>query len=147
MKSFLGVFLLASAPLVTGAGDKGGDAVAPELRKLQGTWLRTSFEFDGQQEDTDVKDAKIVVKGNKVTFFIGDKVFGEATFSIDPTKKPKQMDSVAISPNKGVKSVGIYEIVGDTLRTCTTTGDRRPTAFTTKEGSGHGLGVYKRAKR
>jgi uncharacterized protein (TIGR03067 family) len=147
MKRFLGIFLLASVPLINGAEDKAADTVAQELRKLQGTWLRTSFEFDGQEEDGDIKNAKIVVKGNTVTFFIGDKALGEATFSIDTTKSPKTMDSVAIRPNKGLKTVGIYEIVGDTLRTCTTTGDKRPEAFSTKEGSGHGLSVYERVKK
>ena len=144
MKRFFVVLLLASAAMAGGADEKKGDAVPEELKKLEGTWHRVSFEFDGKTEDEDVKDARTVIKGNKVTFLIGDKTLGEATFSIDPTKKPKTMDSISISPNKGQKTLAIYELVGDNFKICATTGDKRPLEFTTKEGSGCGLSVHKR---
>jgi uncharacterized protein (TIGR03067 family) len=147
MKRFFGVLLVASASFVSGADDKKADAVAEELKKLEGTWLRLSFEFDGQKEDVDVKGARAVIKGNVVTFFIGEKVFGEATFSIDPTKKPKTMDSTSTKPEKGQKTLAIYELIGDNLKICVTQGSKRPTEFITKEGSGCALSVYKRAKK
>jgi uncharacterized protein (TIGR03067 family) len=147
MKQFFGVLLLACASLISAADDKKADPVREELKKLEGTWLRVSFEVDGQKEDTDVKDAKAVIKGNMVRFVFGNKVFGEATFSIDPTKKPKAMDSTSTKPDKGRRTLAIYELNGDDLKICATEGDKRPMEFMTKAGSGCALSVYKRAKK
>jgi len=50
-------------------------------------------------------------------------------------------------PRKGETVLAIYEVKGDSLRTCfAPPGRERPTGFTPKEGSGHVLRTYKRVK-
>jgi hypothetical protein len=101
-----------------------GDSAKEELKRLAGAWDLVSFEIDGGKET--VKDGRLV---------------------IDLTKKPKAIDWVSIKPNEGMKSIGIYELDGDTLKICGTDGKERPTGFTPTKKNGWGLSVYKRAKR
>jgi hypothetical protein len=50
-------------------------------------------------------------------------------------------------PDKGKTVRGIYEVKGDTQRVCVAAaGKPRPKAFESREGSGHTLITYKRAK-
>jgi len=55
----------------------------------------------------------------KVTFKEGDKT-EEATYSVDPTKKPKEMNLHFVFVKEGKKATlqGIYELDGDTLKIC-----------------------------
>jgi uncharacterized protein (TIGR03067 family) len=122
-----------------------GDSAKEELKRLAGAWDLVSFEIDGGKET--VKDGRLVIQGQKMTNYIGDKLLAESTFSIDLTKKPKAIDWVSIKPNEGMKSIGIYELDGDTLKICGTDGKERPTGFTPTKKNGWGLSVYKRAKR
>jgi uncharacterized protein (TIGR03067 family) len=71
----------------------------------------------------------------------------QATFQIDPTKSPKTIDYTQIieSKTQGRIIPGIYEIEGDTLRVCRTTGSNvRPTEYSAAARSGHVLLVLKR---
>ena len=58
------------------------------------------------------------------------------------------MDIIIIDGlNKGQTWLGIYELSGDTYRSCfATEGKPRPTAFTSEPGSGNVLWVFKREK-
>jgi uncharacterized protein (TIGR03067 family) len=149
MKRLFGVLLLAGAALAVGADDKKDDAAKAELKKFQGTWLLVSGEENGEKISADAaKMMKAIVKDDKVSIYMGDKVVGEATFTIDPSKKPKEIDSVStMGPDKGKKSLGIYEFDGDTFKICITDGKERPKEFNAKKGSGCGLFEYKREKK
>ena len=72
----------------------------------------------------------------------------KAKITIDPTKKPKTIDYQVIDgPTKGKKHLGIYELAGDTLKSCFgAPGAERPTDFTSKPGDKHTATVWKRAK-
>jgi uncharacterized protein (TIGR03067 family) len=80
---------------------------------------------------------------------MGDKTVASGIFRIDADKSPKEIDILDESGVRHEKTkLGIYEIEGDTYRFCLApAGKSRPTAFTSKEGSGHSLGVSQREKQ
>jgi uncharacterized protein (TIGR03067 family) len=145
MKQLFAFVLLACASVADTSAVEQDKVSSAELKKLEGTWHLISFKIDGKKET--LIDGRLIIQGNKMTTYVGDNAVSEATFSIDPTKKPKTIDFVAIKPGKGTKSVGIYEHEGDYLRICGAEGEKRPTAFSAKEGSGWGLSLYMRAKK
>src|SRR5436309_8683636 len=92
-----------------------------DLAKLEGTWLLVSGERDGNKfTEEEGKKTKLTIKGD--TFRIPESDVGtsqDGTFKINPSKKPKQMDSTAGSdPDKGKTWQGIYELDGDTYKVC-----------------------------
>ncbi len=62
----------------------------------------------------------------------------KARITIDPSKKPKTIDyDVIDGPTKGKRHLGIYELDGDTFKSCFgAPGAERPTDFTSKPGDG-----------
>jgi uncharacterized protein (TIGR03067 family) len=148
MKQLLGVLLLAGAALALGADDKKDEPVKDELKKLEGTWMLVSSEHNGEKAPADaIKNAKAVVKGDKVTLSVDGKEIMEITMTVDPTKKPKTIDATATSgQDKGKKSVGIYELDGDNFKICYAEKER-PKEFSAKKDSGCTLDTYKREKK
>jgi uncharacterized protein (TIGR03067 family) len=144
------VVLVLAVGLLVGADKK--DEVKKELKKFQGEWVPVSMEINGQAMiEAELKGMKLTVKGNKATFQVGGETF-EGTFTLDPTKKPKQIDGKAKgTQGKDVKTVGIYEFDGDKLKICDTwAAGKRPTKFSTKGGTPKNtivLVVYKRVKK
>jgi uncharacterized protein (TIGR03067 family) len=122
-----------------------------ELAKLQGTWLLVSGERDGKPfTEEQVKTTKLIVKGN--TFRIPKTEVGtaeEGSFTIDPSKTPKETDSTTSSgADKGKIWLGIYELDGDMHKVCfAPPGKDRPKEFSSKAGSGHILQLWKREKK
>lgn len=120
-----------------------------DLEKLQGTWQLVSGVVDGKKlPDEEVKNTQIVIKDNT---FVLPNVSGvgtspKGTFIINPNSDPKQVDSTATDgPNVGKVSLGIYEVKGDSQKTCFgPPGGPRPTEFSSKPGSGNILQVWKR---
>ena len=66
--------------------------------------------------------------------------FPHGTFPLDAARKPRTIDFAQIygfPQEKPVLVPGIYELDGETLKICrATSGDKRPTDFTTNAGSG-----------
>jgi uncharacterized protein (TIGR03067 family) len=127
------------------------DAVKQELAKLEGEWSMESGEANGQALPPDlVKTGKRAVKGDETTVSIGDRVYMKAKFTIDPGKKPKQIDYTVTNegPNKGKTVKGIYELDGDKVKFCFGGPDKdRPTDFSAPADSGRTYSVWKRVKK
>ena len=132
------------------AADKPDDASKKDLEQLQGDWGAVSTTIDGNRLGDD--ESQVVfrtIKGNEYSVSVYDKPVGKGTLTLDATKKPKEMDSRPANAAKDAPPLlGIYELDGDTLRTCyALAGKERPKDFECKKGSGHTLTVWKREKK
>lgn len=138
-------------------GGAAAPSAAPEVappkgdaERLQGAWEQLSAEGkEGKVADEDVKGTTMHVKDDTMTITSSVKKGSyELTFKLDESKKPKEIDEVLIKPEKGDKPyLGIYSLEGDKLTFCfADPGEKRPTEFTAKPGSGWTLTVLRRAK-
>jgi uncharacterized protein (TIGR03067 family) len=120
---------------------------AKELAKFQGAWDMQSLDQGGKSTPADeAKSLRLVLKGDHWEMQEAGKKIGAGTFAINPqTKSIDRTDSEG--KDAGKKFHGIYEISGDTLRTCWgPAGKDRPATFETKKGDGRELDVLKRSK-
>ena len=120
--------------------------ITPELY----TEIRELYKAHSIAEDVREKTI-LITDHNKFTVSTGTKAgtSDDGTFTIDPTKNPKTVDSTQGSgADKGKVVLGIYEIIDDNhKRACwATTGNGRPTDFISKPGSGWLLQNWERIK-
>jgi uncharacterized protein (TIGR03067 family) len=144
------VLLIVVAACFLTAADKAQDFINRDLVRMQGEWSMVSGEIDGTALPEDsVKGARRVTKDDETTVTIDGRVFMKAKFTLDPEKKPRAIDYRMLEgATKGKTQLGIYEFDGDTVKFCfAAPGKDRPTDFTTKEGSGRVLSVWKKAKK
>jgi uncharacterized protein (TIGR03067 family) len=115
-----------------------------DLEKLQGTWTVTTLEVDGNQMPTP-PGACIVIEGSRFQS-LGMGAVYEGKVELDTRKSPKHFDLLFTKgPEKGTRSLGIYELNGDDWKLClTVTGSTRPMKFATTPGSGHALETLRR---
>jgi uncharacterized protein (TIGR03067 family) len=139
---------LFSMVLIPAVDDPKADATAKDLEKMQGDWAVVSVIRDGvKDEDDNAQSLFRTVKGHEYTVFLFDKPLGNGTLQIDATKKPKTIDSFPANL-AGKALLGIYEIEGDTIKTCYAAASKeRPTEFSSKKDSGHTLMVWEREKK
>ena len=124
-------------------------AITNDLARLQGTWSMVSGSADGQpMPDEMLKQMKRVCKGDETTTTMGGQVFMKAKITIDPSKKPKTIDYEMLEGfTKGKKQLGIYEVDGDTFKSCfAAAGAERPKDFTSDPGDKRTSSVWKREK-
>jgi uncharacterized protein (TIGR03067 family) len=133
-----------------GGGLRGEDRKVDKegWKALNGTWEVVSAVADGKKQPPPKEKATVTNKDGKYTLKVGDTMVGGGTVKIDPSASPATVDITPSSgPDKGKSVLGIYEVKGDTLRSCIApAGKPRPRAFESKEGSGHTLFTYKRVK-
>ena len=135
-------------------GPSKDNGTKDELAKLQGTWLTVSLVNNGKKLVDDKappkegSTPKFVYEGNKWLVKVEGKTVASGVFKIDATKSSKEIDIMDETGAKNDKTkLGIYEIDGDRYKFCLApAGKPRPKDFTSKEGSGHSLGVSQRAK-
>ena len=130
--------------------DKADDAVKKDMKLLEGEWSMVSAEREGNALPEEVvKTARRIVKDGETTTELNGKMVLKAKFKVDPSKKPKTIDyDITDGPAKGKAMIGIYELKGDDFKACMVMSDQaRPTDFTTKEGDGRTLSVWKRVKK
>jgi uncharacterized protein (TIGR03067 family) len=146
MIAVLGLF--AGVGLWAGAGD----AARKDLDAFKGVWTVVSAERDGKKmtaEQLEGIHVKLDTTG-KVAVQKGDKTLFEGTIKLDPSKKPKAIDTTQTSEGefKGKTTQGIYELSGNTLKVCSAEpGKDRPKTFSAEAGSGQFYRVYERAKK
>jgi uncharacterized protein (TIGR03067 family) len=142
---FTAIFMLALLPVLGGAET---DTNAEDREKLQGDWAVVSFIADGiKAEDDNAQSLFRTVKGNEYTVYLFDKKLATGTFKIDAAKKPKAIDFFP-SNLAGKSMLGIYEIDGNTLKTCyAPPGKERPTEFTSTKGSERTLTIWEKEKK
>ena len=90
-----------------------------DLDRLQGSWNITSLEVDGQKMPAP-GGARIVICGTRFQS-LGMGAVYEGTVGVDGKKKPKTFDlTFTAGPEKGNRSLGIYELKGDNWKLCLT---------------------------
>jgi uncharacterized protein (TIGR03067 family) len=124
--------------------------IKQDMTKLEGQWSMVSGSADGQPMPVQtLKQMKRVCKGDVTTTTMGDQIVLKAKITIDPSKKPKTIDyEMTDGFTKGKTQLGIYEVEGDTFKSCFgKPGAERPADFTSKSGDGRTLSVWKREKQ
>jgi uncharacterized protein (TIGR03067 family) len=93
------------------------------------------------------KDGKLFMEGDTFTYKLGNRVVVRGIRKLDPSRTPRALDDTHTEGTfKGKTYLGIYELNGDTFKTCNGgPGQDRPKSFATKPRSGLLLVVYKRA--
>jgi uncharacterized protein (TIGR03067 family) len=105
--------------------------------ELEGEWTMTSGSLDGKAMDAMAVSFGVrAMRGNRTTLMFGPQTMIDATFVLDPTKSPKEID---YEHSKGMfagkKQLGIYECDGKTLKLCASTpGTPRPKDFGAAKG-------------
>src|SRR6266542_5778100 len=125
------------------------EATKKDFAQFQGEWSRVSGSGDGQPLPDEMrKQMKRVCKGDELTLTRAGQIFFRAKIVIDPTKQPKTIDyQMTEGFTKGKTQLGIYELEGDTLKSCFgAPGAERPADFTSKPGDGRTLSGWKREK-
>jgi uncharacterized protein (TIGR03067 family) len=158
MKALMVVLWTVAAPVVgigwrAAVGDDRDAAYQKELEKFAGTWQFIASEKDGvKKPEAEVKNIKIIFKGDKLTLEQAGKTVEEGWFCIDPARKLKVIDYYPTKP-EGKVEMGIYDWGGDDkLTVCFTdpgTEQTRQTLFSTTKttkGAGHVLTLVKREK-
>jgi len=125
------------------------DAVQKDQKQLQGTWLVTGAEKDGQAFDR-IKGGKLTVKDSNFTIVTAGGVELKGDLRLDPAKKPRQLD---LAHQEGLLRdktwEGIYDLDGDDLKLCyaeADSGKPRPSEFKTEPDSRLLLVIMKREK-
>lgn len=129
-------------------------AVTPEERlkreqeKLAGTWRVAGMQVNGTiLPARQVPDLRLTFKDGKFTVRLGKDKPQEGTYKIDPSKKPKTIDinNGKTEAEKDKNQVGIYELIGNSLRICACpASSERPTDYTTNDKPGYTVLILKR---
>jgi uncharacterized protein (TIGR03067 family) len=125
--------------LVLGFGVAAGprpEMVERERQRLEGTWKVTRADAGGTPiPQKEFRDLRLTFKGDKFTARRGDDDAQEGSFTIDPTKNPKEMDITRRNgPARGQKQLAVYQLNGDLLTICSCESEtERPTGFDTRE--------------
>jgi uncharacterized protein (TIGR03067 family) len=143
---------VAAQEVSTKSSTKGPDKamlIQKDYDALTGRWQLVQSIIDGTPvPETEVAQTVLITDHDEFRFpadaRVGTAPLGK--FTIDPTTKPKQVDSTALSgPGKGKVTKGIYEIIdANNKRACWgKPGGPRPTDFTSKPGSGRTLQYWR----
>ncbi len=109
--------LFVTAVILTGfsylaTAGEGKEKGGKDKKALQGTWK-------GSVGD---KKTQLTIDGDKFTFMFGDST-ASGTFTVDPSKKPKQIDMAVTKGSdehtkkyEGKTSKGLYEFDGGKLK-------------------------------
>jgi uncharacterized protein (TIGR03067 family) len=129
--------LILLAPVGAGDGARSEDIAQNELQQFQGSWTAVSIQHaDGRQASKDeVQNTRLVIEGKKFTL-VGKNYTISGVFTINSFKTPKTIDVVLTSKDgRAMKFLGIYEMQGDTRKSCFALPDNeRPTQFSSAKG-------------
>jgi uncharacterized protein (TIGR03067 family) len=121
-----------------------------EINQLTGAWSCVSATVDGRplpKETTDL--LRLTLTQNRYKTEKGSEVLFDSTYTIDPSKNPKQISMIGTEGDlAGKEAPGIYSLEADVLRICyVMPGLPRPEAFESAPGSKAFLVTWKRTSR
>ncbi len=115
--------------------------------RIQGTWKVVEVEEKGRQRSAeDIKDSKLIVKGDQMDFVRGAETV-RVSYRLDPASKPKAID---LEEAKRGTLHGIYLLEGKKLTICISfalgaEGKKRPSQFKATRENRLTLMVFQRA--
>lgn len=157
MKRFVLVFLAVGVLIAAEAPKQ--ESVQKEKEKLQGLW---GIDHDGRGGIPNPKKGVPVfeITRERFDFYLlekqGERIVKkagsekQATYTVDPTKKPKTIDvTYRTGSEKGKTLQGIYELDGDDLKVAFRfpSEKERPTEFSSEKDDSVQVLFLKRAKR
>ncbi len=128
------------------SAEKGGDS--DPLAPLQGAWRVQEIEAEGSAlPPDDITNIVVKIKGSAFTVENNDNI-DHGTFTIDPARKPMQMDIQSESAANGPRTMAaIYEVGPERLRVCyARQGASRPATFSTADDKRLLMITYTRIK-
>jgi uncharacterized protein (TIGR03067 family) len=136
--TIVAVALLLLVGIAAAVGDAKQDKVKQETKLLEGTWKITAAEAGGRNvEPEKLGVEQVIFAGDRVLLKRQGKEVGNYAYTVDPAKKPKQMNWLEGKDRVAVPL--IYEVDGDDLKLCRPTPtsvefirNRRPGGFVTK---------------
>jgi uncharacterized protein (TIGR03067 family) len=117
-----------------------------QLRALEGMWVFTHLEIDGNAVPPSVMGAsRLLIDGDRFRTESPEATY-EGVFNINVEAQPHEIDIEFIAgPETGNWNFGIFRLAGDQFELCLDlNGQPRPTEFCTSPGSGH---AYERLTR
>jgi uncharacterized protein (TIGR03067 family) len=141
-------FLLLAVALSSLVWADDNEAAKKDMAQLQGEWSMVSGIADGFPIPAEMlANSKRICKGDELTVIVGGQLIMKAKIAVDPSKNPKTIDyDVTEGPTKGKKHIGIYELNGDSFKSCFgAPGAERPSDFTSKAGDNRTSTVWNRA--
>jgi len=132
-------------------------AASQDAKDLQGEWQVVDFQMNGASDPRFIEARRTnrrVFQGDTFVdcYFSSETTFdlrGDSrnTFTLDPSKAPKVIDTIvtfADPKHKPVTCLGIYALHEKSFTICINSQGKRPTEFKTVEGDGNLLTVYRR---
>ena len=146
LNRMLCVFAVCSFTAVIAVAD---DKSANDAKNLQGVWQAVDLEANGKKSpDDQVKELKIVFKGDRVFAVKPEGEGQKSKFTLDTSKKLNTIDLTPID-GKGKLAAGIYSLKNGQLKVCIhlfgKDTSQRPTEFKTHEGDGVGFAILELA--
>jgi uncharacterized protein (TIGR03067 family) len=147
--TFAAVSVLLIVSLATRAfAQTPAEQLRHEEKKLAGLWNVIGAEADGKKmSGQQVPHLKLTFKDGRFSVQMDQEKPQEGTYKIDPSKRPKTIDiSRTSGPNNGKQQLGIYELMGNSLKICACeTGNDRPTTFDTTDKPGYTVLILRRS--
>ena len=112
--------ILVAFGLILGAERGKEEKAKTDRDNLQGRWEITSDGYYGNPEETNVS-RRLFIAGDTFTFEEDGRVLSRGVFQLKPRQTPKAIDIEVTEGRvafKGMKSLGIYKLDGDTLAWC-----------------------------
>jgi uncharacterized protein (TIGR03067 family) len=124
------------------AGDKAN--ANEEAKKLQGDWKQLKMVLNGKEtKEETAQQFAFRFEGSRFKNSRNGKTISEGTFTIDPSKRPPEMDLIE---KDGTKLFAVYSLAADTLTICFHE-DVRPEILESKLGQRRLFVVLQREKR
>ena len=120
--------------------------MTPFLNALQGEWKPVSLVNNGQPlTPAMLAFGTRTVTGNETKIVFGGQVMVHARMRLDESQRPIAVDYLNVGKGASTVALGILEIDGDIVRTCTApAGAPRPASFASAKGSGCILSEWRR---
>jgi uncharacterized protein (TIGR03067 family) len=109
-------------------------AVSAERARFLGRWNVVARQAGGESIDTTGRDFTITFRPDGYRLVLDGEVQQDASYWLDPTRRPRRIDWKATIRGKEHRMLGLYEFRGDTLHICMANlGEARPATLTAAE--------------